>query len=106
MKSKTVDVADGMRAILIASKPKQAEMIEAALCAGRGEGRGPLLLTASPAARRVGVSRSCFYSWLTKGLVKPVSGLTGVRMRFSTADLDKLAAGGGNNTAEQEKEGS
>lgn len=92
----TVDIGDGVREILTAPKRKQAEMIEAALRVGRGEGAGPLLVTASGAARRLGVSRSCIYSWQKRGILRPIGGLTGARQRFSTADLDKLATGGGN----------
>jgi len=98
-RSGTVDIGDGVREILTAPKRKQAEMIEAALRVGRGDVRGPLLVTAGGAARRLGVSRSCIYSWCKRGLLKPVGGLAGARQRFSTADLDKLAAGGGQDQA-------
>jgi len=89
-----LETVEGLRELLAAPRGKQRAAVEAAVQVLRGGGNGPLLLTASPAARRLGISRACLYGWLRRGLLKPVGGLTGARLRFSAAELDRLAAGG------------
>jgi len=89
-----LETVEGLRELLAAPRGKQRAAVEAAVNVLRGGGNGPLLLTASPAARRLGISRACLYGWLRRGLLRPVGGLTGARQRFSTSDLDRLASGG------------